>query len=133
PDPTGLTNRITEDEDGIIVPATSLDGDLTAGFKNRLSFLKIDVEGGELDVLNGARETMGASLHLLILFERLKNTQLDNLLEFFAAQNYSVFAVSDGLPTRSTEAIRRAHDLFACRNDRLDLINERASAAQTGR
>lgn len=76
---------------------------------------------------------MDASPHLLILFQRLKNTPLDNLLEFFAVQNYCVFAASDGLPTRSMDAIRRAHDLFACRNERLDLANGRASAAQTGR
>jgi len=46
PDPTGLTNWITDDEDGIIVQATSLDSDSTPCFKNHLSFLKIDVEGG---------------------------------------------------------------------------------------
>lgn len=132
-EPTGLTNRITENEDGIVVPTTTLDDDLTLDFKSRLSFLKIDVEGGELNVLKGARETMATSPHLLVLFERLKNTPIDDLLEFFAAQNYSVFTVSGGLPTRSPEAVRRAHDLFACSDDRFDLIGERAATAQRRR
>lgn len=126
--PTGLTNRISDTDDGIVVPATSLDEDLPSDIKQRLSFLKIDVEGGELQVLKGARATMAASPHLLILFERLKHTPIDNLMEFFATQNYCVFAISGGQPTRSMETVRRAHDLFACRDNRFDLIGKRAAA-----
>ena len=125
-EPTGLTNRITENKNGIDVQATSLDEDLTEEFKKQLSFLKIDVEGDELKVLKGARETMATSPNLLVLFERLKNTPLEELLEFFTAQNYTVFAVSEGVPTQSADVIMRSHDLFACHKDHFGSITARS-------
>ena len=124
--PTGLTNRIIDDDDGVTVPATTLDRDLDPDFKRRLSFLKIDVEGAELKVLAGARETLALSPHLLVLFERLKQAPLDALLRFFEEQDYAVFAIADGMPTKSTEMISRAHDLFACRAAHFDTLCLRA-------
>lgn len=53
-EPTGLTNKISTEPGSVAVNATTLDDDLEDAFKGRLSFLKIDVEGAELKVLQGA-------------------------------------------------------------------------------
>jgi FkbM family methyltransferase len=134
--PTGLTNRMIDEPAearGPVseVPVTTLDRDLDAKFRQRLSFLKIDVEGAEAKVLAGARETLAASPHLLIMFERLKRTPLPPLLDLLAECGYAVFALSGGVPDRSERAIGGAHDLFACRAERIDMLSRRVG--ETGR
>ncbi len=124
--PTGLTNKISTDPSGILIDATTLDDDLDNDFKRRLSFLKIDVEGAEINVLRGATETLAAAPNLLIMFERLKTSGLDEINELLEAQGYSVFAIHMGLPDQTPDRLRTAHDLFACKQSQFEAVCRRA-------
>jgi FkbM family methyltransferase len=55
------------DADGIDVSTTSID-DFCAARGTRPAFIKLDVEGAELDVLKGARATIAAAGHDLELY-----------------------------------------------------------------
>jgi FkbM family methyltransferase len=125
-EPTGLTNKISTDPGGISVEATTLDAYLDDEFKRRLSFLKIDVEGAELKVLCGASETLAAAPNLLIMFERLKTSGLEEITELLNAEGYTVFAVVNGLPDQTSNKLKRAHDLFVCKQQQFDLVCKRA-------
>lgn len=55
--------------------------------------LKVDVEGFEEKVFNGARRIFSRQQAKLVMFERLGRTNLQNLKEFFKLHNYVVFVV----------------------------------------
>ncbi len=67
---------------GQIIPKTSVD---SMGF-SRLDFLKIDVEGMELKVLNGARNTI-MNFKPCIFIEKIKNNQ-DELFKYLVDLDY---------------------------------------------
>jgi FkbM family methyltransferase len=55
----------------VLVPVTTLDAAVAQQGWGRVDFIKIDVEGMELEVLRGARGTLG-SLRPVVLFETLE-------------------------------------------------------------
>jgi len=94
---SGLRKRAydrPEKDEQIIVRTDLLDNYIPAGEKVKL--IKIDVEGGELDVLLGAEQTIRQS-QPLILFEYGKggaeayNVPPAMMFNFFAKRNYSIY------------------------------------------
>jgi FkbM family methyltransferase len=85
------------------VVLTTIDGEIASGARPP-EFMKIDVEGHELDVLEGAKETLRKYRPLLI-FETTRNHS--GVADYFRALNYELINL-DGelidLPTFSTFA-----------------------------
>jgi len=77
-----------------------------------IRFIKIDVEGGELDVLRGATRTLEAS-RPIVAFECGASSFLgyheapDAIFEVFASRSYRVYSIT-GLPIADVEAFRKA-------------------------
>lgn len=67
------TSRLADGASSIDVPAVSVD-DLCAREGIDPALLKVDVEGAELDVLRGARETIARRGHALALFVEMHPT-----------------------------------------------------------
>lgn len=93
---TGLASfrRPTGSYDTVCVPVRKLD---EYAFRD-VSFIKIDVEGHELDVLKGAAETI-AAFHPLLLVEveqRHLSVPMGRVFDRFAALDYSGFVLLDG-------------------------------------
>lgn len=84
----------------IIVQCERLDNILSADY--RVDFIKIDVEGGELDVLRGAVNTLN-SYHPALLFEcSLSGLSLFGytsyqVFEFLMQRSYAIFLLKDFL------------------------------------
>jgi len=94
--------------------------------------IKVDVEGHEQQVLEGARQLLGTGRIKLLMFERLGRTNLDNILTLFDAMNYVVFFIlEDGTVTFDAEALRAPLiNLFACPHSVLPRLAKRADTAQ---
>jgi FkbM family methyltransferase len=94
---SGLRKRAydcTKEDEQIVVRTDLLDNYIPASEKVKL--IKIDVEGGELDVLLGAEQTISQS-QPLILFEYGKggaeayNVTPATMFDFFAKRHYSIY------------------------------------------
>jgi FkbM family methyltransferase len=94
--------------------------------------VKVDVEGHEQQVFEGAQQLLGTGRIKLLMFERLGRTNLDNILTFFDAVNYLVFFVlEDGTVTFDAEALRTPLiNLFACPQSAVPRLAKRADAAR---
>jgi FkbM family methyltransferase len=75
------------------VPVVSLDG-FAAGRGLTPDLVKIDVEGGELDVLRGARRVLASARPAVILESWPEPRQRHELLDLLAALGYSVHEVT---------------------------------------
>jgi len=77
-----------------------------------ISFLKIDTEGHELQVLNGCRRTLGNSLGALVLYE---NSSFDDVRNYFFELGWKVFGIDkQGQLLSSAVELRKGYNLFAC-------------------
>jgi FkbM family methyltransferase len=83
------------------VKAKSLDD-----FMNeKVAMVKIDVEGGEMDVLNSGRNLIDAQ-RPNFLIESLTKDELRNQIDFFKAYNYVAFVSSDEIFNNCREVDR---------------------------
>ena len=96
------SNRISEVtylHPTIEVPMTTLDAFVEARGINEIGFLKIDVEGAELTVLNGASQTLGQRRVRAGMIELCPGTlarfgaSVDGLLDTLAGYGYAVFEI----------------------------------------
>jgi len=111
------TAKMNKNKGNYVVEINKLDNVIDESQYNDLEFVKIDVEGFELDVLKGAERIIKESSIRLIQFERLKSTPIKPLLEFFEDKKWKVFALdNDGKPSYDKELINSSHDLFAVRD-----------------
>jgi FkbM family methyltransferase len=99
---------VTEPTRAIQVPVTSLDTFLAQQNVARVDFIKMDVEGAELGVLEGAEELLGRSPRPVILAELADSRTLP--------WGYSASAIYDSLVTKSYRWFAIAQDgkLRAC-------------------
>lgn len=87
----------------IEVPCTTIDQYCIQNQIKQIDFLKIDVEGGELNVLKGASEMLNKKAIKSIVFEfgqtsiDMGNTR-EEYLEFFKSINYKVSNLIKGQP-----------------------------------
>lgn len=91
------------DSGDITVSCTSVDAEVETNSLKTVDFIKIDVEGYELNVLRGAEETI-KKLQPQIMFEvndnalRRHSTDFAGLEDFFRSHKYSLFrATNSGL------------------------------------
>lgn len=99
------TNRMGGHEDNSIrVPTESIDNILSKHPFDRIDFLKIDIEGAEIEALQGAANTFQAKLIgrgiIEVCPENLANfgNSLNELFDFFNEYNYSLYHIKlDGL------------------------------------
>ena len=116
-DVAGLTNHVAS-AGQISVRQLTVDTILASLDRPRfpgVEFVKIDVEGYELNVLMGMTELIdGPTPPKLVQFERLERTPIRPLLEFFQSRDWTVFAVGDDCrPTTDAVYMLKAHDLMA--------------------
>jgi len=92
------------------VPTVRLDDVL--GQSVELSFLKVDVEGHEPEVLEGAAEALGRSRRGLLMFEA---NRTGDALAVVERIGWLPFALDEqGRPTISRDYFERAQNLYAC-------------------
>lgn len=89
-----------------------------------VDFMKIDVEGHELDVLKGASATIGQSRSIVLIEVRNSNLQAGET--WFQALNFQHFTISDFLETK--KSWRRSH-LCSHRTDESFEVKNRISSA----
>ena len=110
------TAKIERKEGNYKVRIDKLDDIIDKKLYKDIKFMKIDVEGFELEVLKGAENIIRESSIELIQFERLKTTPIEPLLKFFKDRKWQIFTLdSKGNLSYSQELINNSHDLFAIR------------------
>jgi len=88
---------------------------------DKITFLKIDVEGHEFDVLRGSLNILINSKDLIILYE---NSSFDKVYELLESFNYKVFSVDrDGIIIVDKIKLTKMYNLFAI-NKLHPLINK---------
>lgn len=110
------TAKVKEEGGNYKVKMDKLDNIVNREYYKKLEFIKIDVEGYEFNVLEGATQVIKESAVKLIQFERLRTTPIEPLLNFFKQINWLVFALNDGKISYYQKDIYSAHDLFAVRD-----------------
>ena len=121
---TSTRVRLSESEK---VPVTTLDAYAKKENIKNVSFLKVDVEGGEFGVFNGAHDVLSTNTNLVILFEsapiglnRAGHSQ-DELHQLIRSHNFELYAWDDKQNVWSTneEELRRIGNVWATRNKNL--------------
>lgn len=78
-------------------------------------FIKIDVEGQDLNVLNGAINLLKEGKVKLIMAEACDDKMLDDIIEFFKNIDWKPFIVSDsGEITDNLSITSRGYNIFGC-------------------
>jgi len=96
------------------VEMVTLDSQMLLSVPAVTEYVKIDVEGLELSVLKGMAGLIAEGRIRLIQFERLAETPLEPLLEFFRSRGWIVFCLVDPVTASlGDDYVKNAHDLFA--------------------
>ena len=83
----------------------------------RISFIKIDTEGHELQVLKGTVNTLGRSRGALVLYENsnLGDSNFDSISDFFRQLGWKIFGIDlNGKLIFDKAMLRSSYNLFAC-------------------
>jgi FkbM family methyltransferase len=117
------TNSISHSEEdasnATIKNAISLDGFIKE--IDEITFIKIDVEGHEFEILSGAVNILKNSKNLILLYE---NSNFDQIYTLLNAINYTIFSISKkGELIRDVNHLRNAYNLIAISNSHEKISN----------
>ncbi|MBU2569373.1 MAG: FkbM family methyltransferase [Gammaproteobacteria bacterium] len=112
------SKHITKVVDIRQVPMVRLDSFCREKLIDRISFLKIDVEGGELDVLQGFDEYLVSKKVDMVLFEHapvLFNTDEEKaaVFDYLTSRDYLIFDIDHKKLDRSTMLRIQQGDFYA--------------------
>ena len=101
-------------EELIKVPTVTIDKDILEQYIKEninLSFIKIDVEGTEFDVLLGAEETLKRFKPIIIIeVDRESSATLKNdFFKYFSRLNYKLFQFTGGIFTKKNWSLGGAY------------------------
>jgi Methyltransferase FkbM domain len=85
----------------MVVETNTLDGLCADANLTRLDFLKIDVEGGELHVLEGGQRTVETFRPTMLIEIEARHTERyayspDDVVEWLLSRGYGMYAWKDG-------------------------------------
>lgn len=107
------TNAISNviDSNSILSTKNAVALDNVISEIDKITFLKIDVEGYELDVLRGSSNILSNSSKLIILFE---NSSFEEVYDLLESYNFKVFAVNrKGIIIVDKVKLVKMYNLFA--------------------
>jgi len=107
-----IVNNDSQDTHRIEIELTTLNKEVRK-LNLKPSFIKIDTEGYDLEVLKGATELIKGGYLRLIQFERLRNTDVKSFEEFFNSLGWCVFTLLKGQPTQNPDDVTKSQNLFA--------------------
>lgn len=102
------------------VPVAPLD---SLNFPAQISIIKVDVEGMEIDVLTGARETIGRDQPALYC-EAKERDEFEALLEEMKGQDYMLVATFNASPTHLFLPRAASRDLSEVEHLRIQEVNQ---------
>jgi FkbM family methyltransferase len=118
----GITSTPTENEQKVEIRA--LDNLRSAWLHRRVGLLKVDVEGYEPEVLQGARAVLTEDRPRAVMFESLAGSLEPQIGRIFGEAGYAVFQLGErGRPEFDRTD---AQNLFAVPQERLDSLRGRA-------
>jgi FkbM family methyltransferase len=94
-DPTAHLVDSKDSTNSISVPVVSLDNYILLNNIKGTILVKIDVEGGELDVLKGMKNTLKQCKYSLIQYECLNNKYFNIVYEFIDDYQYTVCCIDN--------------------------------------
>ena len=121
-------NRLVTDGDGEEVRLTTLDVESGLRTWGRIDFIKIDAEGGELDIVRGG-ESFFAEQSPLVMFERrAAEGENEGVRSAFVARGYALFKLIGPdtclVPVGPDESFDAFDlNLFACKSDRAEILS----------
>ncbi|MDB5260132.1 MAG: methyltransferase FkbM family [Candidatus Nomurabacteria bacterium] len=94
------TNRMVSGENVITVKTSTLDEELSPLKIQKIDFIKIDVEGSEMYVLEGARETIEKFKPIIVLEMAEKNLSsyqitFEEMFSYIEKINYALFTIEE--------------------------------------
>ena len=119
---SGVSHISTAQENGVVVPAITLDGYIASAGLEQVDMLKLDVEGFELTALRGATESLMSRRIRTVYFEYFEKYLVrvappEELIAFLAAQGFVTCFCracdfgSRGAPTHTLAAGHPGHGL----------------------
>lgn len=111
-------NRIVSGSQGVAIEVRRLDDVIKEQNLKMPSLIKIDVEGYEMQVLQGAVETIRVSRPVIFSevndqLLRRNNSSARELIEFLQRAGYTVFRAQDGVKIESANDTKSHFDLIA--------------------
>jgi len=102
---------------------TTIDDEMKKLENIPCSFMKIDVEGYDLDALKGAMETLNQPEIKLVKFERWNTIPLKEFRNFFTKIGWTIFTLDkNGHPSFNLDIINTSSNLFASPDDKIHLV-----------
>ncbi len=96
------------------VEMVTLDGAMATIGQTHCRFIKLDLEGFDLDGLQGARQTLENAGVALVEFERWKHLPLESFIAFFSDLDWQVLCLDrKGRTTQQSHELSQARNLFA--------------------